>query len=107
MRRADLVLGAFSQLGLRAEVGEVREEFCPGDHSIRVGDWRDGFKVVGIAQRITRRATSVGRYRIGFGREGIGACLGESLRRHETALSARQRRQPAARPGLRARSRRS
>lgn len=57
---AALVLGAFSRLGLRAEVGEVRNEFCPGDHSIRVGGWRDGSKVVGIAQRITRRATSVG-----------------------------------------------
>lgn len=57
---ADLVLGAFSRLGLEAEVGEVREEFCPGDHSVRVGGWEEGTKVVGIAQRLTRRATSVG-----------------------------------------------
>ena len=57
---ANLVLSAFSRMGLQAEVGEVRDEFCPGDHSIRVGSWRDGSKVVGIAQRITRRATSVG-----------------------------------------------
>ena len=57
---ATLVLGAFSRLGVKAEVGEVREEFCPGDHSIRVGDPEGGMKVVGIAQRITRRATSVG-----------------------------------------------
>jgi octanoyl-[GcvH]:protein N-octanoyltransferase len=57
---AALVLGAFSRLGVRAEVGEVRDEFCPGDHSIRVGGWEDGAKVVGIAQRVTRRATSVG-----------------------------------------------
>jgi octanoyl-[GcvH]:protein N-octanoyltransferase len=57
---AALVLGAFSRLGVLAEVGEVRDEFCPGDHSIRVGDGEDGMKVVGIAQRITRRATSVG-----------------------------------------------
>jgi lipoate-protein ligase A len=58
---AALVLGAFSRLGLRAAaVGEVRQEFCPGDHSIRVGSWEDGAKVVGIAQRLTRRATSVG-----------------------------------------------
>jgi octanoyl-[GcvH]:protein N-octanoyltransferase len=41
-------------------VGEVRDEFCPGDHSIRIGDRETGMKVVGIAQRITRRATSVG-----------------------------------------------
>jgi lipoate-protein ligase A len=57
---ASLVLGAFSRVGVVAEVGEVRDEFCPGDHSIRVGDEEGGMKVVGIAQRITRRATSVG-----------------------------------------------
>ena len=57
---AALVLGAFSRLGVVAEVGEVRDEFCPGDHSIRVGNMENGMKVVGIAQRITRRATSVG-----------------------------------------------
>jgi len=57
---ASFVLGAFSRLGITAEVGEVRDEFCPGDHSIRIGDRETGMKVVGIAQRITRRATSVG-----------------------------------------------
>jgi octanoyl-[GcvH]:protein N-octanoyltransferase len=57
---AALALGAFARLDVRAEVGEVRDEFCPGDHSIRVGDRETGMKVVGIAQRVTRRATSVG-----------------------------------------------
>jgi octanoyl-[GcvH]:protein N-octanoyltransferase len=57
---ADLVLGAFGRLGVKAQVGEVRDEFCPGDHSIRVGSRESGMKVVGIAQRLTRRATSVG-----------------------------------------------
>jgi octanoyl-[GcvH]:protein N-octanoyltransferase len=57
---AALVLGAFSRLGVMAEVGEVCDEFCPGDHSIRVGDGEGGMKIVGIAQRITRQATSVG-----------------------------------------------
>jgi octanoyl-[GcvH]:protein N-octanoyltransferase len=57
---AALVLGAFSRLGVDAGVGEVRGEFCPGDHSIRIGDFESGTKVVGIAQRITRKATSVG-----------------------------------------------
>src|SRR5918994_147152 len=57
---ANLVLGAFSRLGVMAEVGEVRDEFCPGDHSIRVGDGEGGIKIVGIPQRIPRRATSVG-----------------------------------------------
>lgn len=57
---AALALGAFERLGVLAEVGEVRDEFCPGDHSIRLGNWKNGAKIVGIAQRITRRATSVG-----------------------------------------------
>ncbi|CAA9416317.1 MAG: hypothetical protein AVDCRST_MAG55-1674 [uncultured Rubrobacteraceae bacterium] len=37
---AALVLGALSGVGVRvAELGEVGGEFCPGDHSIRVGGW--------------------------------------------------------------------
>src|ERR687889_645054 len=58
---AALVLGAFARLGVKeAQIGEVRDEFCPGDHSIRTGDFENGMKLVGIAQRVTRRATSVG-----------------------------------------------
>ena len=73
---AALVLGAFSRLGLRAvAVGEVRDEFCPGDHSIRVGSWEDGAKVVGIAQRLTRRATSVGGIVLVEGEEGLARVL--------------------------------
>lgn len=73
---ADLVLGAFSRLGFHeAEVGEVRDEFCPGDHSLRVGGWRDGMKLVGIAQRITRRATSVGGIVLVGGEEELARAL--------------------------------
>lgn len=72
---AALALGAFGRLGARAEVGEVRDEFCPGDHSIRVGDWKDGVKLVGIAQRLTRRATSVGGIVISAGEEELALVL--------------------------------
>lgn len=72
---AALVLGAFSRLGVRAEVGEVREEFCPGDHSVRVGDSEGGMKVVGIAQRLTRRATSVGGIVLVEGEEDLARVL--------------------------------
>ena len=72
---AELVLAAFSRLGVRAEVGEVQGEFCPGDHSIRVGGWRDGSKVVGIAQRLTRRATSVGGIVLVSGEEELERVL--------------------------------
>jgi octanoyl-[GcvH]:protein N-octanoyltransferase len=72
---AALVLGAFSRLGIDAEVGEVRDEFCPGDHSIRAGDWENGMKLVGIAQRVTRRATSVGGIVLVWGEEDLARIL--------------------------------
>ncbi|WP_053057632.1 lipoate--protein ligase family protein [Rubrobacter aplysinae] len=73
---ADLVLAAFGRLGVRAEVGEVRAEFCPGDHSIRHGGPEDGMKLVGIAQRLTRRATSVGGIVLVSGEERLARVLG-------------------------------
>src|SRR5215204_520190 len=73
---AALVLDAFSRLGVTAQVGEVREEFCPGDHSIRIGDGEKGMKVVGIAQRITRRATSVGGIVLVEGERELARVLG-------------------------------
>jgi octanoyl-[GcvH]:protein N-octanoyltransferase len=73
---ADFVLSAFSRLDVRAEVGEVRDEFCPGDHSIRIGDREKGMKIVGIAQRITRRATSVGGIVLVEGERELARVLG-------------------------------
>lgn len=74
---AALVLGAFSRLGLHeAEVGEVRDEFCPGDHSLRVGGFEGGMKLVGIAQRVTGRATSVGGIVLVHGEEDLTRVLG-------------------------------
>lgn len=73
---AALVLGAFGRLGVEgAEVGEVRDEFCPGDHSIRAGDFEGGVKLCGIAQRITRQATSVGGIVLVWGEGEISRIL--------------------------------
>ena len=72
---AALALAAFERLGVRAEVGEVREEFCPGDHSIRLGSYEGGMKLVGIAQRLTRRATSVGGIVLVHGEEELARVL--------------------------------
>ncbi len=73
---AALVLGALSRLGVEeAEVGEVRDEFCPGDHSIRAGGFENGMKLVGIAQRVTRRATSVGGIVLVWGEEDLARIL--------------------------------
>lgn len=52
---ADLVVAALSKLGVTAEAGEVEGEFCPGAYSIRSGGY-SGFKIAGLAQRVTRRA---------------------------------------------------
>lgn len=74
---AALVLGAFSRLGFQhAEVGEVRDEFCPGDHSLRVGGFDGGMKLCGIAQRVTKRATSVGGILLVHGEEDLARVLG-------------------------------
>ncbi|MGI8539264.1 MAG: lipoyl protein ligase domain-containing protein [Rubrobacteraceae bacterium] len=73
---ASLALSAFGRLGVReVEVGEVRDEFCPGDHSLRIGDWRDGMKIVGIAQRVTKRAASVGGIVLVHGEEELADVL--------------------------------
>lgn len=72
---ASLVLAAFERLGVRAEVGEVHAEFCPGDHSLRSGDYESGMKLVGIAQRLTRRATSVGGIVLVSGESGLSRVL--------------------------------
>lgn len=85
---AALVLGAFDRLGVEVEVGEVREEFCPGDHSIRVGGWEKGMKLVGIAQRITRRATSVGGIVLVHGEKELAEVLEKVYRAMELPFRA-------------------
>ena len=52
---AELVVEAMERIGVKAEPGEVEGEFCPGAYSVRVGG-PQGFKVAGLAQRVTRRA---------------------------------------------------
>ena len=74
---ASFVLAAFARLGFHeAKVGEVRDEFCPGDHSIRVGSFTGGMKLVGIAQRLTSRAASVGGIVLVHGEEDLARVLG-------------------------------
>lgn len=70
-----LALAAFRRLGVEAEIGEVRDEFCPGDQSIRVGDFESGMKLCGIAQRVTKRAASVGGIVLVEGEEELARIL--------------------------------
>jgi lipoate-protein ligase A len=52
---AEIVVEAMEKVGVEAEPGEVEGEFCPGAYSVRLGG-PEGFKVAGLAQRVTRRA---------------------------------------------------
>lgn len=51
----DLVASALRRVGVQAEGGEVKGEFCPGAYSVRSGGVR-GVKHAGLAQRVSRRA---------------------------------------------------
>jgi octanoyl-[GcvH]:protein N-octanoyltransferase len=54
----ELVVAALNKLGVAAEAGEVKEEFCPGAYSVRSGGY-SGIKIAGLAQRVTRQAARV------------------------------------------------
>lgn len=52
-----ILKAAFVNLGLDARIGEVRGEYCPGTYSINLGGTT---KVMGVGQRLSRRAAHVG-----------------------------------------------
>ena len=54
---AAIMVEAFRSLGVDARVGEVPGEYCPGAHSVNA---RGARKVMGVGQRIVRRAAHVG-----------------------------------------------
>jgi lipoate-protein ligase A len=51
-----LMVAAFDRLGISAAVGQVEGEYCPGEYSVHV----QGRKVMGVGQRLARRAVHVG-----------------------------------------------
>lgn len=54
---SSLMVEAFESLGVDARVGELRGEYCPGEWSVNVGG---RVKVMGVGQRLVRRAAHVG-----------------------------------------------
>lgn len=54
---AGLVVAALRRLGIEAAVGEVPGEYCPGRYSVSVRGER---KLMGVGQRLARRAAHVG-----------------------------------------------
>lgn len=54
---ASLMADAFETLGLDVRIGSLPGEYCPGDWSINVGG---RVKVMGVGQRLVKRAAHVG-----------------------------------------------
>lgn len=54
---ASLMADAFDSLGVDARIGPLPGEYCPGDWSINVGG---RVKVMGVGQRLVKRAAHVG-----------------------------------------------
>ena len=54
---ADIVAAALRGLDIDARVGEVEGEYCPGRHSVNA---RGETKLMGVSQRVIRRAAHVG-----------------------------------------------
>ncbi len=54
---SNLIVDSFWRLGIETQVGEVQGEYCPGEYSI---NHAGRIKVMGVGQRLARRATHVG-----------------------------------------------
>lgn len=54
---AGSMAGAFEDLGMDARIGEIPGEYCPGRWSVSLGG---RIKVMGVGQRLVRRAAHVG-----------------------------------------------
>lgn len=54
---AELMVRAFARVGVPAAVGEIPGEYCPGRFSVHHSQGR---KIMGVGQRLARRAAHVG-----------------------------------------------
>lgn len=54
---SQLMVDAFEDLGVDARIGELPGEYCPGQWSVNVGG---RVKVMGVGQRLVRRAAHIG-----------------------------------------------
>lgn len=69
---SDRLARALRTLGIDAQVGEVEGEYCPGEFSVNA---RGVVKLVGVGQRVVRRAAHVGGVVIVRGAPRIAALL--------------------------------
>lgn len=54
---AHIIAGALRRLGVDARIGAVEGEYCPGQHSVNARGER---KIMGVGQRLIRRAAHIG-----------------------------------------------
>jgi lipoate-protein ligase A len=53
---SSMVVATLGRFGIHAQVGEVPGEYCPGSYSVHIA----GRKVMGVGQRLMRKAAHVG-----------------------------------------------
>lgn len=54
---SEIMVDAFNSLGIDARIGQLPAEYCPGEWSVNVGG---RVKVMGVGQRLVRKAAHVG-----------------------------------------------
>lgn len=69
-----LMVAAFSRLGVEASVGELPGEYCPGEYSVHHGG---RIKLMGVGQRLARRAAHVGGVVVVAGSHRVRQVLGD------------------------------
>jgi octanoyl-[GcvH]:protein N-octanoyltransferase len=69
---ADIMAGAFRDLGVDARVGEVPGEYCPGEYSVNA---RGKTKLMGVGQRLIQRAAHMGGVIVVRGAERVRSVL--------------------------------
>jgi lipoate-protein ligase A len=69
---AALIARALARLGIDARVGEVKGEYCPGDHSVNARGER---KLMGVGQRLVSGGAHVGGVVVVEGADRVNAIL--------------------------------
>jgi octanoyl-[GcvH]:protein N-octanoyltransferase len=69
---ADILTGAFIDLGVDARVGEVPGEYCPGEFSVNA---RGETKLMGVGQRLVQNAAHVGGVIVVSGTDRVRSVL--------------------------------
>ena len=69
---SELMVTAFTSLGVPAQIGEIPGEYCPGEWSVNSGG---RIKLMGVGQRLARRAAHVGGVVVVNGSDAVNNIL--------------------------------